>query len=90
MIATVDGLTFGNLVLTLKQYGFLEIQTPKGRTFTHSTGALLPFPALNDTDSLRAYHLVAARAALQDYEIAVASAFDRSLWESARVVEVNN
>jgi hypothetical protein len=88
MIATVDGLTFGNLVLVLKRNGFVETQSNKGRTFTHSTGALLPFPNLGDDEPLRAYHLVAARAAIQDYEIASVVAFDRLLWESAQAVEV--
>jgi hypothetical protein len=76
MIATVKGLNYGQLTRALREQGFTETVTERGRTFRHPSGALLPFPAVSDEEAVRGYHLVAARVTVNDYGIMDAHDFD--------------
>jgi hypothetical protein len=92
MIPIVEGLTYGDLDIALKQIGYVVRETDKYRFYEHpqEEKATIPYPRVSLTEPLRAYHLTAARAIVDSFGLMDAKDFDLSLIRLTQDVPTTN
>ena len=77
--------TYGQLDRVLRSLGFtyrLLKEEPPARVYKHKeSGAMIMLPMFPETDRVLDYHLIAARATLDNYGIAEPKVFDAELEE---------
>ncbi len=75
--------TYGQLDRVLRSLGFtyrLLKEEPPARVYKHKeSGAMIMLPMFPETDRVLDYHLIAARATLDNYGIAEPKVFDAEL-----------
>lgn len=81
MIPIIEGLTYGDLDTVLRHLGYVVRETDRYRFYEHpqEAKATISYPRLPLTEPLRAYHLTAARAIVDSFDLMDTKDFDLSL-----------